>query len=232
MFLVIAWLTSDSSIPVYFVGNKLQGEKKMELNWIDCTDGMNLKQWCPIKNAVQHNKYISYFSNLLLWSILGQRKLYNLIVYEKRTRITSLTNKVKVEAKRGRTTSVLTLKWRAWCNIWLISWILCINGQRDTLGQDWRLPLTATVNFQHNQFMCSSIITICVQQSRQRIWGAMWFLSKKLRPRGRQVQLRHMEFKALCVGLAWDFLQVRLAANYVPLWLLDIFLFPPHATLS
>lgn len=82
---------------------------------------------------------------------------------------TSLMNKVKVEAKRGHTTSVLTLKWRAWCNIWLISWILCINGQRDTLGQDWRLPLTATVNFQHNQFMCSSIITICVQQSRQRI---------------------------------------------------------------
>lgn len=30
-------------------------------------------------------------------------------------------------------------------------------------GTGWRLPLTATVNFQHNQFMCSSIITICVQ---------------------------------------------------------------------
>lgn len=29
-------------------------------------------------------------------------------------------------------------------------------------GTGWRLPLTATVNFQHNQFMCSSIITICV----------------------------------------------------------------------
>lgn len=136
--------------------------------------------------------------------------------------------KVKVEVKRGRTTSVLTLKWRAWCNIWLISWILCINGQRDTLGQDWRLPLTATVNFQHNQFMCSSIITICVLQSRQRIWRAMWFLSKKLRPRGRQVQLRHMEFKARCVGLAWDFLQVRLATNYVSLWLLNGNFFPFH----
>lgn len=31
-------------------------------------------------------------------------------------------------------------------------------------GTGWRLPLTATVNFQHNQFMCSSIITICVPQ--------------------------------------------------------------------
>lgn len=155
-----------------FVRNKLLGEK-MELNWIDCTDGTNLKQWCPIKNVVQHNKHISDSSWLISY------------LWKKCTCLTSPMNKVKVEAKRGRTTSALTLKWRAGCNIWLISWILCINGQRDTLGQDWRLPLTATVNFQHNQFMCSSIITICVLQSRQRIWGAMWFLSKKLRPRGR-----------------------------------------------
>lgn len=31
-------------------------------------------------------------------------------------------------------------------------------------GTGWRLPLTATVNFQHNQFMCSAIITICVRR--------------------------------------------------------------------
>lgn len=35
---------------------------------------------------------------------------------------------------------------------------------RGHTGTGWRLPLTATVNFQHNQFMCSSIITICVLQ--------------------------------------------------------------------
>ena len=96
----------------------------------------------------------------------------------KHIRITSLTNKVKSRSEGPRTTSVLTLKWRVRHNIWLISWILCISGQRDTLGQVWRLPLTATVNFQHNQFMCSSIITICVLQRRQRFGGATWFLSK------------------------------------------------------
>lgn len=196
----------------------------MELNWIDCTDGMHLKHWCPIKKRCIAKQVHLWFSQPPPFKHSWPKKTIISYLYEKHTCMN------KVEAKQGCTTSVLTLKWRTWYNIWLISWILCINGQRDTLGQDWRLPLTATVNFQHNQFMCSSIITICVLQSRQRIWGAMWSLSKKLRPRGRQVQVRHMEFKARCVGLAWDFLQVRLATNYVSVWLLDGCFFAPHAT--
>lgn len=58
-------------------------------------------------------------------------------------------------------------------------------------GTGWRLPLTATVNFQHNQFMCSSIITICVlnEDGSEEQRGS----SQRLKPGGRQVQLCHME---------------------------------------
>ncbi len=87
------------------------------------------------------------------------------------------TKQSKMRNKNCHSTSALTLKWRARCNIWFISWILCISGQRDTLGQVWRLPLTATVNFQHNQFMWSSIITICVLQWRLNFWGTTHFFS-------------------------------------------------------
>lgn len=42
----------------------------------------------------------------------------------------------KWRSESPHTTFVLTLKGAAHCaNIWSISWILCISGHRDTLGQ-------------------------------------------------------------------------------------------------
>lgn len=108
------------------------------------------------------------------------------------------TKQSKMRSKDRHSTSALTLKWRARRNIWFISWILCISGQRHTLGQVWRLTLTATVNFQHNQFMWSSIITICVLQRRLNFRGMTRFFSNVLARRKTSPALPYGTIRFLC----------------------------------